>query len=165
MRHLFILALIAILPPASAFVPVSILESNKRHVVATNTFRLHVLDPSFSFMSTSVTPTLMTDTSNVLLAASGQTSLSGTLFQVSLLPYLAFLYFLGFRANRLSDLANFGFQFVLVFVFVSIPAGILCKTNYGLSLSDVDWIHGGAESLLTISNIMIVSITRAVCDL
>lgn len=28
--------------------------------------------------------------------------------------------------------------------------------NYGTSLANVDWLHGGAESLLTITNLLIV---------
>lgn len=28
--------------------------------------------------------------------------------------------------------------------------------HYGTSLSNVDWLHGGAESLLTLTNIFIV---------
>ena len=30
------------------------------------------------------------------------------------------------------------------------------KTHYGTSLANVDWLHGGAESLLTITNLFIV---------
>lgn len=30
------------------------------------------------------------------------------------------------------------------------------KVHYGTSLSNVDWLHGGAESLLTLTNILIV---------
>ena len=30
------------------------------------------------------------------------------------------------------------------------------KVHYGTSLSNVDWLHGGAESLLTLTNIFIV---------
>lgn len=30
------------------------------------------------------------------------------------------------------------------------------KLHYGTSLSNVDWLHGGAESLLTLTNIFIV---------
>ena len=30
------------------------------------------------------------------------------------------------------------------------------KVQYGTSLSNVDWLHGGAESLLTLTNIFIV---------
>lgn len=28
--------------------------------------------------------------------------------------------------------------------------------HYGTSLSNVDWLHGGAESLLTLSNLFVV---------
>ncbi|CAI9759354.1 unnamed protein product [Fraxinus pennsylvanica] len=30
------------------------------------------------------------------------------------------------------------------------------KVHYGTSLSNVDWLHGGAESLLTLTNLLIV---------
>ncbi|KAL2902821.1 Calmodulin-like protein 4 [Bienertia sinuspersici] len=30
------------------------------------------------------------------------------------------------------------------------------KVHYGTSLSNVDWLHGGAESLLTLSNLFVV---------
>jgi hypothetical protein len=30
------------------------------------------------------------------------------------------------------------------------------KTHFGTSLANVDWLHGGAESLLTITNLLIV---------
>ena len=42
-------------------------------------------------------------------------NLAGIFFQQSLLPYLAFIYFLSFRANKIPAVANFGFQFVLLF--------------------------------------------------
>ena len=84
-------------------------------------------------------------------------NLAGTFFQLSLLPYLLFLYFLQFRANRVNGLANFGFQFVLLFVLSTIPSGIVTKATYGQSLADTDWLHGGAESLLTAANVLIVS--------
>lgn len=83
-------------------------------------------------------------------------NLAGIFFQASLLPYLAFLYFLSFKANRIPDVGNFGFQFVLLFVVSTIPSGIISKATYGTSLANVDWLHGGAELLLTVANIMIV---------
>ena len=49
----------------------------------------------------------------------------------------------------------FGFYFLLVFVFATIPAGIYAKNVYGTSLSNVDWLHGTAESMLTITNLLI----------
>lgn len=67
----------------------------------------------------------------------------------------------------------FGFYFLLVFVGVSIPAGIYgnqskafafvtelypvssAKVQYNTSLSNVDWLHGGAEFFLTLTNLFI----------
>ena len=44
----------------------------------------------------------------------------------------------------------------LVFVGVTIPAGIYAKMAYGEQLANIDWLHGGAEFFLTLSNILIV---------
>jgi Protein of unknown function (DUF3593) len=33
---------------------------------------------------------------------------------------------------------------------------LTAKLHYGTSLSNVDWLHGGAESLLTLTNLLIV---------
>jgi hypothetical protein len=82
--------------------------------------------------------------------------LTGAFFQASLIPYLLFLYFLAYRGNRISSLGNFGFQFVLLFVLMTIISGIVGKASYGLSLADIDWMHGTSESLLTVANILIV---------
>ena len=98
----------------------------------------------------------MDQSSNLLSFADQGQNLAGIFFQASLLPYLLFLYFLGFRANRIPDVGNFGFQFVLLFVLFTIPSGIISKLTYGCSLADVDWLHGGAELLLTVANILIV---------
>ena len=94
--------------------------------------------------------------SNLLSFADQGQNLAGIFFQASLLPYLLFVYFLSFRGNRIPDVGNFGFQFVLLFVLFTIPSGIISKSVYGCSLADVDWLHGGAELLLTIANILIV---------
>ena len=116
--------------------------------------------PSVS-SSSSLTMVPMMDLPNgaetllISFADQGQNA-AGIFFQASLLPYLLFLYFLSFRGNRLSDLGNFGFQFVLLFVLSTIPSGIISKSVYGHSLADTDWLHGGAETLLTIANVLIV---------
>lgn len=78
-----------------------------------------------------------------------------TLFALSLFPYLGFLWFLT-RSKQAPRLVLFGFYFLLVFVAVTIPAGIYAKIHYGEMLANVDWLHGSAESLLTISNIIVV---------
>jgi hypothetical protein len=64
-------------------------------------------------------------------------NLAGIFFQASLLPYLLFVYFLSFRGNRLTETANFGFQFVLMFVLTTIPSGIVTRSVYGTSLANV----------------------------
>jgi len=43
-----------------------------------------------------------------------------------------------------------------VFIPGAVPAGIYAKVHYGTSLSNVDWLHGSAESLLTLTNLFIV---------
>lgn len=83
-------------------------------------------------------------------------NLAGIFFQGSLPPYLAFLYFLGYRKNKTPPLMAFGFSFLLLFVFATIPTGIISKSVYSSSLADVDWLHGGAELLLTVSNVLLV---------
>lgn len=44
----------------------------------------------------------------------------------------------------------------LVFVGVTIPAAIYAQVAYGKPLADVDWLHGGAEFFLTLSNSLLV---------
>ena len=84
------------------------------------------------------------------------TTLEANLFAASLFPYLFFLFFLGKPETAFPKRALFGFKFLLVFVFATIPAGIYAKVHYSDILANVDWLHGGAESLLTITNLLIV---------
>lgn len=78
-----------------------------------------------------------------------------TLFAVSLIPYLGFLWFLT-RSGQAPRLALIGFYLTLLFIAVTIPAGIYALQVYGVSLANVDWLHGSAEVFLTLSNIVIV---------
>ncbi|MCL7029606.1 hypothetical protein MKW94_009325 [Papaver nudicaule] len=82
-------------------------------------------------------------------------SIASQLFAASLFPYLGFLYFIT-KSKTAPKLTLFGFYFLLVFVGATIPAGIYAKMNYGTNLANVDWLHGGAESLLTLTNLFIV---------
>ncbi|MBF2058212.1 MAG: DUF3593 domain-containing protein [Cyanobacterium sp. T60_A2020_053] len=77
------------------------------------------------------------------------------LFAVSLFPYLGFLWFLT-KSKKVPKLALRGFYLLLLFVFVTIPAGIYAKVHYDTSLANVDWLHGSAEFFLTLSNIFVV---------
>lgn len=107
--------------------------------------------------------TLSSSTSSLLSFSDQGQNLAGIFFQASLLPYLTFLYFLSFRGNRTPALGNFGFQYLLLFVLGTIPSGIITKSVYGLSLANVDWLHGGAEALLTMTNVLIVSRFMDLC--
>ncbi len=82
--------------------------------------------------------------------------LAAQAFAASLFPYLVFLYFLGKDEVKCPKLALFGFQFLLAFVGCTIPAGIYAKVHYGDILANIDWLHGSAESLLTLTNLLIV---------
>lgn len=78
-----------------------------------------------------------------------------SLFALSLFPYLGFLWFLT-RSQKTPRLALIGFYMLLVFVAVTIPAGIYAKVHYAKALANVDWLHGSAEAFLTLSNILVV---------
>ncbi|XP_039022827.1 uncharacterized protein LOC120155341 [Hibiscus syriacus] len=82
-------------------------------------------------------------------------SIASQLFAASLFPYVGFLYFIT-KSKSAPKLTLFGFYFLLAFVGATIPAGIYEKVNYGTSLSNVDLLHGGAESLLVLTNLFIV---------
>ena len=76
------------------------------------------------------------------------------LFGASLFPYLGFLWF-ATRSRQFPRLALIGFYVLLIFVLVTIPAGIYAQRVYGESLANVDWLHGSAEAFLTLSNILV----------
>ncbi|PSB01122.1 DUF3593 domain-containing protein [Merismopedia glauca] len=78
-----------------------------------------------------------------------------TLFIISLFPYLGFLWLMT-RAQILPRLALIGFYMTLLFVAVTIPAGIYAQVVYQKSLANVDWLHGSAEFFLTLANILVV---------
>ena len=66
---------------------------------------------------------------------------------------------------KTPQLGLFGFKFLLAFVGASIPAAIAAKVLYGAQLADVDWLHGSAESFLTLTNLFIVlGFRRAVAN-
>lgn len=78
-----------------------------------------------------------------------------TLFGLSLFPYLAFLWF-ATKSQQFPKLGLWGFYGTLVFVAITIPAGIYAQTKYHDVLANVDWLHGSAESFLTMTNILLV---------
>ncbi|KAL3142899.1 hypothetical protein ABBQ38_003187 [Trebouxia sp. C0009 RCD-2024] len=81
--------------------------------------------------------------------------LATNIFSTSIVPYSAFLYWLT-KSKKTPPLALFGFYFLLVFVFATIPAGVIALKVYHKSLANVDFLHGSAESMLTVTNLFIV---------
>jgi hypothetical protein len=77
------------------------------------------------------------------------------LFGLSLFPYLAFLWF-ATKSRQFPKLGLWGFYGTLVFVAITIPAGLYAQVHYNQALANVDWLHGSAESFLTITNILLV---------
>ncbi|KAL3893419.1 MAG: hypothetical protein SGPRY_014247, partial [Prymnesium sp.] len=97
----------------------------------------------------------------LLLASEGGFSstaddLAGSLFGASLFPWLAMLYWLKHPTVKAPPGVSFGLTYLLVFVFGSIPAAIAAGVLYDVSLADSDWLHGAAESLLAITNCVVV---------
>ena len=77
------------------------------------------------------------------------------LFVLSLVPYLAFLWWAS-RVRAFPRLALLGFQLTLLFVAVTIVAAVVAQLNFGRQLADVDPLHGGAEAFLTLSNALVM---------
>jgi hypothetical protein len=90
--------------------------------------------------------------------------IAGPFFGASLIPYLAFLYFLSREETQCPKGVTVGFATCLLFVFLSIPAAIAAKVLYGASLADSDWLHGSAESMLTVTNLVTVIAFRQALD-
>jgi hypothetical protein len=88
--------------------------------------------------------------------SSSADQLAGSLFGASLFPWLAMLYWLAHPKVGAPKGVSFGLTFLLAFVFGSIPAAIGANLLYGVSLADADWLHGAAESLLAITNCIVV---------
>ncbi|MEA5415907.1 DUF3593 domain-containing protein [Synechococcus sp. BA-132 BA5] len=76
-------------------------------------------------------------------------------FVLSLLPYLAFLWWAQ-KVRAFPRLALRGFQLTLLFVAVTIAAAVVAQLAYGRQLADVDPLHGGAEAFLTLSNLVVL---------
>ena len=76
------------------------------------------------------------------------------LFALSLLPYLAFLWWAR-SIQGFPPLALRGFELTLVFVAVTIGSALVAQQQFGRQLADVDPLHGGAESFLTLANLLV----------
>jgi len=143
-----VVLLAVILHETAGFAPRASLRQHRYAPACTRCAPLVLLDP---LPAASVVEHL-TDT---VAFADQAGNLAGTFFQASLLPYVVFLYFLGYEKNNCPRVAYFGFQFLLLFVLSTVFTGIVTKSVYSSSLADVDWLHGGAETLLTTTNLYV----------
>tara|TARA_Y100001968_G_C19392158_1_gene736213 strand:- start:1225 stop:1566 length:342 start_codon:yes stop_codon:yes gene_type:complete len=80
----------------------------------------------------------------------------GAFFVISLIPYIYFLIWAQ-KSNQIPKLSLLGFRLTLLFVFMTIVLAIVAKVVYLDELTNIDLLHGGAESFLTISDALILS--------
>ena len=98
-------------------------------------------------------PALLDGVGELLSFADQSGNLAGALFPASLPPYLLFLYFICQDVNGLSPTAKAGFSSLLGFVIATVVTSIVAVKSYGLTLANVDWLHSGAEQLLSFTNV------------
>ena len=146
---------------ACAFAPVH--SSSYRIIHSTDSsLTRHNVIPSMEvvdyFGTTTQTLSFLNGLNDNILAMdqSAAEQLAGPFFGASLFPYLGFLFFLNVPQNETPKGVVVGFATCLLFVFLTIPAAIGAKVWYDVSLADCDWLHGSAESLLTITNLVTV---------
>ncbi len=77
------------------------------------------------------------------------------LFAASIFPYAIFLFYL-YKINFLNKFVKTGFTLTVLFVFITILASIFTLNYYGKTLVEVDFLHGLAESFLTLSDFVIL---------
>ena len=77
------------------------------------------------------------------------------LFAASIVPYAIFLFYL-YKINSLNKLVKIGFSLTVLFVFITIVVSIFTLNYYDKTLVEVDFLHGSAESFLTLSDFVIL---------
>ena len=77
------------------------------------------------------------------------------LFALSIVPYLFFLYYL-YKIKSINNFVKTGFSLTVLFVFITILVSIFTLNYYDKTLVEVDFLHGLAESFLTLSDFIIL---------
>ena len=78
-----------------------------------------------------------------------------TLFAASIFPYAIFLFYL-YKIKSLNKLVKTGYSLTVLFVFITIVVSIYTLNYYDKTLVEVDFLHGLAESFLTLSDFVIL---------
>ena len=77
------------------------------------------------------------------------------LFAVSIIPYSVFLFYL-YKIKSINNFVKTGFSLTVLFVFITILVSIYTLNFYDKTLVEVDFLHGLAESFLTLSDFVIL---------
>ena len=77
------------------------------------------------------------------------------LFAASIIPYGIFLFYL-YKIKSLNKLVKTGYSLTVLFVFITIIVSLYTLNYYDKTLVEVDFLHGFAESFLTLSDFVIL---------
>ena len=77
------------------------------------------------------------------------------LFAASIFPYAIFLFYL-YKIKSVNKLVKTGYSLTILFVFITIVVSIYTLNYYDKTLVEVDFLHGLAESFLTLSDFVIL---------
>ena len=77
------------------------------------------------------------------------------LFAVSIIPSAIFLFYL-YKIKSVNNFVKTGFSLTVLFVFITILVSIFTLNYYDKTLVEVDFLHGFAESFLTLSDFVIL---------
>ena len=77
------------------------------------------------------------------------------LFAASIFPYAIFLFYL-YKIKSLNKIVKTGYSLTVLFVFITIIVSIFTLNYYDKTLVEVDFLHGLAESFLTLSDFVIL---------
>ena len=77
------------------------------------------------------------------------------LFAASIFPYAIFLFYL-YKIKSVNKLVKTGYSLTVLFVFITIVISIYALNYYDKTLVEVDFLHGLAESFLTLSDFVIL---------
>ena len=77
------------------------------------------------------------------------------LFAASIIPYSIFLFYL-YKIKSVNIFVKTGFSLTVLFVFITIVISIFSLNYYDKTLVEIDFLHGLAESFLTLSDFVIL---------
>ena len=77
------------------------------------------------------------------------------LFASSIFPYAIFLFYL-YKIKSVNKLVKIGYSLTVFFVFITILVSIYTLDYLDKTLVEVDFLHGLAESFLTLSDFVIL---------